>query len=464
MHKILILGDGQLGSSIHQLKGWDFISRKKDGFDARTPNFMLLDSYDIIVNCIGFTDTYSNDKKSNWDINYRFVSELVDFCNSKKKKLVHISTDYVYSNSKSNASEEDVPVHCANWYGYTKLLGDGYIQLKSEEYLIIRCSFKPHPFPYPKALVCQIGNFDWTCVIANMICSLIDKKAIGIFNVGTEPKTVYELAKYSRDVEPMFDKIHETMPTDITMNCTKMKKEFMENNQPLVSICVPTSEMRGNGVTFLKDLLKSIEEQTYQNIEVVISDQSSDNETEEYVSNYKKTSNLIIKYVRDKEGRKSLSANLNNTMDHASGEYLKLIGQDDLFAESYALEVMLQKIQGYNWLTSSCTHFTDDIKTTFKPHQTSWPGKSILDGNNLIGAVSAILIKKTDVRFDEDLVWLLDCDFYYRLYLRYGLPVCMEEPLILIRRWEGCISGSVDIESIEKKESAYVKGKEEMCL
>ena len=222
----VILGDGQLGTSLRVLKNWDYISRKKDGFDANNPNFDFLSEYDTIVNCIGFTKTYSEDKESNWNINYKFVTELTDYCVTKKKKLVHISTDYVYSNSKSNASEKDVPVHCANWYGYTKLLGEGYIQLRAKEYLIIRCSFKPNPFPYPKALVCQIGNFDWTYVIVDLIGKLIDKNAIGIYNVGTEPKTIYELAKYSRNVEPMFEKIHESMPTDITMNCSKMRNKI----------------------------------------------------------------------------------------------------------------------------------------------------------------------------------------------------------------------------------------------
>jgi dTDP-4-dehydrorhamnose reductase len=56
--------------------------------------------------------------------------------------LVHISTDYLYSGSVSNASESDVPVHCNNWYGYTKLLADGLVQLESNNYLICRCTHK----------------------------------------------------------------------------------------------------------------------------------------------------------------------------------------------------------------------------------------------------------------------------------------------------------------------------------
>jgi dTDP-4-dehydrorhamnose reductase len=225
--KGLILGDGQLGTAIRKINEWNYISRKNCGFDAENPDFTWIDDYNIIINCIAFTDTYSNNKEKNWKVNYEFVSKLTDYCNETNKKLVQISTDYVYTFSKTGASEEDVPVHCATWYGYTKLLGEGYVQLKSKSYLIIRCSFKPYPFPYKRAVVNQIGNFDNTNVIAKYICELIDNNAEGIYNVGTEPKTIYELAKYSNlDVKPMFEKIHDDMPTDITMNCEKMKEKL----------------------------------------------------------------------------------------------------------------------------------------------------------------------------------------------------------------------------------------------
>lgn len=223
----LILGDGQLGSAIKKISNWDHYSRKTSKFEATKPNFIPLKHYDTVINCIGFTKTYSEDKESNWKINYEFVANLTDFCNDNSIKLVHISTDYVYSNSKSFASENDVPVHCANWYGYTKLLGEGYVQLKAKDFLIVRCSFKPKPFPYPKAITCQFGNFDYTEVIAKIICDLIESGASGVYNVGTEPKTIYELAKRTNpNVEPISDKIHETMPTDITMNCDKMGREL----------------------------------------------------------------------------------------------------------------------------------------------------------------------------------------------------------------------------------------------
>lgn len=233
IYKPVILGDGQLGTEIRNQTGWDYISRKKDGLDAEY-GWIEFDKYigeqteyEMIINCIGFTDTYSEDRDKHWNINYKFVAQLADYCQQYSLMLVQISTDYIYSNSKPNASEDDVPVHCANWYGYTKILADGYVQLKVHEYLIVRCSFKPSPFPYDNALVNQVGNFDYTDVIASKIVNLCKNTATGVYNVGTDAKTIYTLAKKTRpDVKPNNEKIHKTMPIDITMNCSKMRNEL----------------------------------------------------------------------------------------------------------------------------------------------------------------------------------------------------------------------------------------------
>jgi dTDP-4-dehydrorhamnose reductase len=140
-NKVLVLGDGLLDQKLlNRLVG--IMYQEKDGFDIKDIESFhyLFRGYDVILNAIANTDTYSRDL--HWDINYKFVHELILFCNKNDIKLVHISTDYLYSGSVSNASESDVPVHCNNWYGYTKLLADGLVQLESNNYLICRCTHK----------------------------------------------------------------------------------------------------------------------------------------------------------------------------------------------------------------------------------------------------------------------------------------------------------------------------------
>lgn len=227
---VLVLGDGLLGKEIIGQTAWDYISRCKDGIDFT--NFVsymdYLEGYDTILNCIGYTNTYDPEREKHWKVNYEGVFNLVELCNIHNKKLVHISTDYVYANSDSSmATENSVPSNCPNWYTYTKLLADGYVQLRSEDYLIIRTSFKPYPFPYSQAVSSLIGNFDYVDKIASLIIQLINKNAKGVFNVGTEVKSMYDLAINTRpDVELIVNKLHPTMPTDVSMNVWKMS-EFL---------------------------------------------------------------------------------------------------------------------------------------------------------------------------------------------------------------------------------------------
>jgi dTDP-4-dehydrorhamnose reductase len=221
--KVLVLGDGLLGNEIINQSGWDYISRKKDNLDINNID-CYLDRYkpDVIINCIANTDTYSKEKELHWNVNYVFVSKLINYCNEKLIKLVHISTDYLYSGSVNNASEDDVPVHCNNWYGYTKLLSDGLVQIQSNNYLLIRCTHKPNPFPYDSAWLDQIGNFDYVDVISNLIIKLVNNGANGLYNLGTDTKTMYELAKKTKEaINKSFSPIH--VPKNTSMNINKMK-------------------------------------------------------------------------------------------------------------------------------------------------------------------------------------------------------------------------------------------------
>ena len=224
--KIVILGDGLLGKELKNQTGWNSISRSSHNIDFNdvTSCYQYLKEYDVIINCIAHTDTYDKNKDTHWAINYKAVSRLSDWCTDNNKKLVQISTDYVYANTQHSSSELDVPVHGEHWYGYTKLLADGYIELKSKDYLIIRCGHKPTPFPYDTAYSDICGNFDYVNVIAAGIISLVNKNATGLYNVGTESKTIYDLAIETRpDVKKGLKR--GWMPGDVRMDCNKFKNK-----------------------------------------------------------------------------------------------------------------------------------------------------------------------------------------------------------------------------------------------
>ena len=234
MKKVLILGNGLLGAELHTQSGFDVISRKKDGFDiCDKDTFYKLTTiehgvvqymkYDTIINTIACTDTYSTDKQTHWDVNYKGVANLVDFCNEWKVKLIHVVTDYIYANSVENATEEDVPVHCRTWYGYTKLLSDAYVQLKCNDYLCIRGTHKAKPFPYEAAWVDQIGNFEYVDEIAKLILQLVNNKVSGVVNIGSDKKTMFDLALQTNKNVKQSNVPNENIPNNVSMNLDKLK-------------------------------------------------------------------------------------------------------------------------------------------------------------------------------------------------------------------------------------------------
>ena len=225
--KNLILGYGILGKELVRQTNWDYLCRDNDlsfNFQNIDSYRKKISSYRTIINCIANTNTYENIREKHWSINYKSVADLVSICNEYNQKLIHISTDYVYSGSDEFAKEDDVPVHNKTWYGYTKLLGDAHVQLKSNNFLIVRSGHKVKPFTYDTAFTDLIGNFDYVDKIASLIINLINKNTTGIVNLGTKTKNMYDLALTTKS-DVLKDKSNnELMPKNVTMNISKMEK------------------------------------------------------------------------------------------------------------------------------------------------------------------------------------------------------------------------------------------------
>jgi len=228
MSKVVILGDGILGKELHNQTGWDYISRRKDGFNALNPNFDFLieqehgtifyPKYNTIINCIANTDSYSDNQQSHWDINYKFIILLSDFCSKWGIKLIHISTEFVYANNNSSPTEMDIPIPDNTWYAKTKLLADYYISTMNKNYLICRELHKPNDFA-PENVWDVKTTGDKVNKIAKIIIKLINKKATGIFNVGTSEKSLLDISPDSKLIPPP-----KHVPVDTRMDISKLNK------------------------------------------------------------------------------------------------------------------------------------------------------------------------------------------------------------------------------------------------
>lgn len=466
-NKILVLGDGLLGSEIVKQSGCNYLSRKKDNFDISDVEsyykhfldiyngVIVVKKYDTIVNCIANTDTYSNDRDNHWNINYKFVSDLVEFCNKFDIKIVHISTDYIYTGSVDNATEEDVPVHCNNWYGYTKLLGDGLVQLLSKNYLLFRCTHKPNPFPYDNAWIDQVGNFDYVDYVADKIIKSIQLN--GVYNIGSELKSVFELAlKTKENVSPVLSP--GRIPKNTSMSTLKLDREL--NKRPFFSVAIPTYSYNGNGIDFLRNNFEILSNQTFKDFEVVISDHSLDSSIKSFCENWKDKLNIF--YIRNEKGRGIISPNINVALSNCKGEWIKILFQDDFLFNETSLEKQYNFIINnleINWFATKFVH-SNDGKTFYREFTPRWVD-DIWSGNNLIGSPSVITIRNNNViLFDEDLNWLMDCDYYCNLNVKYGEPALLNEFTVVSRTNSERLTNNItqnqkDIEFKKLKERWY---------
>lgn len=224
----------------------------------------------------------------------------------------------------------------------------------------------------------------------------------------------------------------------------------MINMNPKVSICIPTYEANGEGLKLLRDNFSHIENQTFTDYEIIISDHSKD----DIIMNFCKSrcDILPIKYVRFNEKYNNGPANTNNVIKHANGEYIKLLFQDDFFKYDYSLKKMITILESSDeqWIVTSCDHTLLNSINVYRNYHPTWgnlklpaTSKEYMDNVPHLGSPSNVMYKRNpNLLFDETLVMYMDVDFYYSLIRMYGMPILEQEILMTIRIWNGSITNT----------------------
>lgn len=223
-------------------------------------------------------------------------------------------------------------------------------------------------------------------------------------------------------------------------------------NQPFFSICIPIWGAKGEGIDYLEDNLNSIKNQTFTDFEVIISDHSIDNSLQDFVELWKPI--LNIKYLKCDKGRGLISPNINNALRNATGKYIKILYQDDIFYNEHSLNDIAEYLNIHpetNWLVTGCigTYDMVNVAVTVNPqyHQ------NIHLGSNSIGCPSVLTLKNSDekIYLDENLRFLDDVEYYKRLYDKYGSPNILPTICSTIRMG-GVSATSLLNDEIRKKE------------
>lgn len=229
-------------------------------------------------------------------------------------------------------------------------------------------------------------------------------------------------------------------------------------NRPLVSICMPVY----NGAEFLEEALRSVTRQSYTNLELVVSDDDSKDNSLEIVKVFKLNSKVPVKIITHKPA--GIGANWNNCIKEAGGKYIKFLFQDDVL-EPACIEKMVQVMEADEAVGLVASKRKFIIEESFKTkHYEKWVetygdlqtgltfkkeknmiylDKSLFSDPcffvsplNKIGEPSTFMFKKETIKkigyFNEELKQVLDYEFCYRILKKQKIVV-IEEKLVGFR-------------------------------
>jgi glycosyltransferase involved in cell wall biosynthesis len=204
---------------------------------------------------------------------------------------------------------------------------------------------------------------------------------------------------------------------------------------PFISICIPAYKH----VDFLKRLLDSIAAQTYRNFEVVITDDSGDATVEDLLQAYKDHFSLV--YIRNPQALGS-PENWNEGIRNARGSWIKMMHDDDWFADQHALGLFAEAAKehsdaslifsGYNEVDLSNGHHRSFVISRYWLRKLKRSPFYLLK-RNFIGHPSTTLIRNNGHCFyDARLKWVVDIEFYMRYLDQYDSIFAIKKPLVNI--------------------------------
>lgn len=153
----------------------------------------------LVIHAAAFTSPPKIDQDPSRAIATNIVgtANLARWCLVHHVPLVYISTDYVFKGDKGRYTEDDA-VMPVNRYAWSKLGGECAARMLPE-HLIIRTSFGPDIFPYPKAFIDQWTSRQGVSETARQMVALIEREARGTVHIGGPRRTVME---YAQSLDP----------------------------------------------------------------------------------------------------------------------------------------------------------------------------------------------------------------------------------------------------------------------
>ena len=196
---------------------------------------------DVVINCIGIVKQLpaAQDPLQSISINALFPHQLAKICRQENIRMIHMSTDCVFSGRKGCYSEEDSP-DAEDLYGKTKYLGEvdypGCLTIRTS--IIGRELETKHGLiewflsqegktvsGYKKAVFSGLTTLALSEIIAEILSD--HSRLSGVYQVASEPISKYDilnLVKKTYDISIKIDP-DETIINNRSLNLEKFKKE-----------------------------------------------------------------------------------------------------------------------------------------------------------------------------------------------------------------------------------------------
>lgn len=214
------------------------------------------------------------------------------------------------------------------------------------------------------------------------------------------------------------------------------------DQRPLVSIGIPVY----NGAKYLAQTLDSVCTQSYPLVQIVVTVDRADDGSWEIIQAARKKYSQRQFIVEKNPVRLGMAGNWNRSVDFATGDFVKVMGQDDILEPNGVAEQVrfLQNYPDCMLVASACRivrHNGRPVMTRCRfPEGTTFSRDEILNrclstSANLIGEPVTVLTRATayaGVRFDPAFEYYTDLELWLRL-ARSGSVGFMAAPLCRFR-------------------------------
>ncbi|MDP9805997.1 dTDP-4-dehydrorhamnose reductase [Trueperella bonasi] len=204
MRWTIIGANGMLGTDVVTMlreRGEEVVELDQPELDITdVASVRTIPSSDVVVNCAAYTavDPAEENEATAFAVNAVGPQLLARKTRDMGARLVHISTDYVFSGTATEPYAEYGPLAPASAYGRTKAAGEWAVRSETDDYLIVRTAwlYGEHGTCFPKTMARlsdkhpelsvvtdEIGQPTWTRDLAELLWRLVDAQApAGIYH------------------------------------------------------------------------------------------------------------------------------------------------------------------------------------------------------------------------------------------------------------------------------------------